>query len=398
MKLSKREKFLILLLIVTVVGYFGYKYIPTLNLFNLDELRMEHSQKQKAYDEMSQNIIMKNKYEEKVQTLSAEINSLNVISDLRQENVIVFLSNYFADNNIDASNVSFTDAAVSSADIAEKPAQPEKMGALEIMMNEINGGEIFLKEAGQNGNSEDKPEKQLPEAVKMTANVTFESTYNDMLNFIDAIQKNPVDISITNINTLSPGENILQGNMMLNFYQIPKPDGFTETNPEWIWNELTPFGKNNPFSVGGGALLGVSGSSYDFYMSVVPESSDLPTVMLGKAGDAERATYVYADNNTVENISFVFKTENDKFYYRYGTKNGSYPAAGGWAEFTPVSSGNVYVKIYSAVRNSDTDSSGVNINITNTSGLRIRFDIEDDDSSKPRVFFKDPKGLTVTRK
>ena len=43
-------------------------------------------------------------------------------------------------------------------------------------------------------------------ARRISANITFESSYNDMLNFIDAIQNNPVDISITNISTLTPEE------------------------------------------------------------------------------------------------------------------------------------------------------------------------------------------------
>lgn len=45
MKLSKREKFLILLLIVTVIGYLVFTYVPFGKVFNLDELKAEHSQK-----------------------------------------------------------------------------------------------------------------------------------------------------------------------------------------------------------------------------------------------------------------------------------------------------------------------------------------------------------------
>lgn len=59
MKLSKREKFLILLLIVTVIGYLVFTYVPFGKVFNLDELKAEHSQKKQAYDTMSQNIVQK---------------------------------------------------------------------------------------------------------------------------------------------------------------------------------------------------------------------------------------------------------------------------------------------------------------------------------------------------
>ena len=79
MKLSKREKFLILVLIVLVIGYFGFKYVPVSKVFNLEELKAEHSQKKQAYDTMSQNIVQKNFFEEKAQALTEEINNLNVL-------------------------------------------------------------------------------------------------------------------------------------------------------------------------------------------------------------------------------------------------------------------------------------------------------------------------------
>ncbi len=58
--------------------------------------------------------------------------------------------------------------------------------------------------------------------------------------------------------------------------------------------------------------------------------------------------------------------------------------------------GNIYVKIYSSKRNSKADSVGVNIGVSNTSGLKPRFEIEGDDSTT-RVFFRDPKSVTVIR-
>lgn len=400
MKLSKREKFLIGVLIVAIIGYFGFKYVPGNGIFNLEELKAEHSQKKQAYDAMSQNIVLKNTFEEKVRSLTEEINNLKVISDLQQEKAIVFLNNYFAKSNIDVSEINFTDASVVSMGQTTEPEGSKEISSLEKMMNDINDKPQPEGKREDSENTQDGSDTQQASmsARQISAMITFESTYNDMLNFIDAIQNNPVDISITNINTLSQGGDILQGIMELNFYEIPKLDGFMETNKDWIWNDLAQFGKNNPFSSGGGVLLGASGGSHDFYMSVVPESSDLPTVMLGRGGDTERASYIYADSNTVENVSFVFNEDNGKYYYRYGTKNGSYPSGGGWAEFTPVKSGNVYIKIYSSSRNSTTDSAGVNIDVTNTSGLSIRFDIEDDDSTNPRIYFKQPKELIVTRR
>jgi len=409
MKLSKREKVLIFILIIALIGYAAYKLLPGTELFNLEALKEEHNQKSDVYSTMSQNILLGTKYEEKVQTLSDEINNLNVISDIQQENIIVFLNNYFANNNIDANSISFTDATVVPMSDIASPGEPKVKSTLEELMEDINkaSGAENSEQVSSSGNtavsSDSEPaqsSEQQPSLMvrSISVNAAFESTYNDMIKFIDAIKNNLVDISITNINTVSTESGVLQGIMTLNFYEIPKPEGFVEDNDDWIWKNVVKSGKSNPFSSDGVALPASTGSSYDFYMSVVPESSDLPTVMLGKAGDTERATYVYADSNLVENITLSFKKENEKYYYKYSTKNSTYPSGGGWTEFTPSSSGSINIKIYSSMRNSKTDSAGANISVANTSGLKIKVDIEDDDSSTPRIFFKQPREVAVIRK
>jgi type IV pilus assembly protein PilO len=410
MKLSKREKVLIFVLIITLIVYAAYKFIQTTDIFNLEALRTEYSQRMLEYNSMSQNILLKSKYEENVQTLSEEINNLPVISDLQQEQLIVFLNSYFAKNNIDASNVSFTDASVVSMSHIPEPREPKIIGSLETLMNDIDSisanTQPAVESSSENAESSaassestDNAQQQLEMSIKsISVNISFESTYNDMIKFIDAIQNNSVDISITNINIVAPGGNVLQGTMILNFYEVPKPAGFEENNDEWIWKDLVKSGKANPFSAGSAAVFAASVGSYDFYMSVLPDSSDLPAIILGKTGDESRTTNLYADSNAVENVSFEFKEDGGKYYYKYTAGSGKYPADGTWSEFIPVSSGNLYIKVYSSERNSKADSAGVNIGVTNTSDLKIRFEIEGDDKSNSRIYFKDPRSVVVTRK
>lgn len=409
MKLSKRERVLILVLIIVSLIYAGSKLMSSKNIFDLETLKSESSQKNDIYNTMSNNILLKSKYEEKLLTLNNEIYNLNVISDITQEKAIVFLNNYFSKFNIDANNISFTDEVV--IPIYPQVAQGEEKikSSLEILMDSINGNKTTNQETGlveessndnevENG---DNQEEQTPLLTvrSISANVVFESTYDNMLKFIDAIQNNIVDISITNINTVISDSGSLQGTMTLNFYEVPKPEGFIENNDEWIWKELMKSGKNNPFSSDGVAtVFNSSSNKYDFYISVKPESSDLPTIIVGRAQDDNRTTYLYEDSNKIEDVNLQFKAENNKYYYKYNTLNNLYPSDGSWQEFSPVSNGNVYIKVYSSSRNSKTDSAGVNISINNTSGLKIRFEVEDDDSSSPRVYFRDPKSVVVTRK
>jgi len=410
MKLSKREKVLIFILIIAVIGYAAYRFLPSSNLFSLDAIKEEYNQKSTVYDTMSQNVLLKSKYEENVQMLSDEINNLNVISDIQQENIIVFLNNYFANNNIDANNISFTDATVVPMSDIVALGEAKAKSSLETIMGDINGepsNKTAVNATAEDTKSEQaaSPQEEAGQQPTFTVrsisvNIAFESTYGDMIKFVDSIQNNAVDISITNINTVSPGGDVLQGTMMLNFYGVPKLDSFIEESEEWLWKDLVQFGKNNPFSSNGvsEAFAGITSSKFDFYMSVKPESSDLPTVIVGKAGDENRSTYVYADTNTIENIEYQFKKENNKFYFKYKTGSSSYPGDGTWKEFAPVVNDSAIVKVYSTPRNGKTDSAGVNIEVVNTSDLKIRFEIENDDKTNPRIYFKDAKSVIVTRK
>ncbi|WMJ76671.1 MULTISPECIES: hypothetical protein [unclassified Sedimentibacter] len=406
MKLSRREKVLIVILVIALAVYAGYMFIPSSGMFNLDELRAEHSRKTLEYATMSQNITLKNKYEEDALTLIEQINNLPVISDLQQEKLIVFLNKYLADNNIDASNITFTDAAaVPMSIVVSQPAEKAK-SSMDLLMYDIDNIYVYADEneddeqaVAVNTEEADKEEQPSMSAESISVNIEFLASYNDMIKFIDLVQANPVDISITNISTVASEVGTLQGTMTMNFYEVPKPVGFKENNDEWLWNDLAESGKANPFSIGGAwETIGSLNTKFDFFVNLEPESSDLPTILVGKTEDIARSTYISENTNTVENIKFSFKLENNKYYYSYNTKNNTYPKSGTWQEFSPSEEGKIKIKVYSSDRNLKTDSVGAIIGVTNTSGLKVYFEVENDSSTNPRVTLKDAKSAIVTRK
>ena len=81
------------------------------------------------------------------------------------------------------------------------------------------------------------------------------------------------------------------------------------------------------------------GITSDFIASVKSITSDLPTIMIGKANDDLRTTYVYADSNSEENVEMILTQDGDKYYYKYKTSKGTFPANynGLGAEFVPTS-------------------------------------------------------------
>jgi type IV pilus assembly protein PilO len=163
--------------------------------------------------------------------------------------------------------------------------------------------------------------------------------------------------------------------------------------------DLAESGKENPFSTDATQMVFASGGNYDFYMSLQPEVSDLPSILIGETNDVDRKTYISKDINSVESVNFAFKTENDKYYYRYSIASSvSYPKNDEWKEFIPNSEGNINIVIYSKPRILKEDSSGANISVYNSTDLKVRFDVIDDDKTSPRAYFKDARTISVIRK
>lgn len=162
-----------------------------------------------------------------------------MLSDVRQENVMVFLNKYFSNNNIDDFNISFTDAEIVTVDTSQVMEQSKDKSALEAMMNGINTGKIEQINNVEANEEENQDEQKDGFTIKaMIVDIAFECTYENLLKFIDAIQNHQYDITITSINTVTDADetgNKLQGSMVLNFYEVPKLDSFTEKNSDWTW-------------------------------------------------------------------------------------------------------------------------------------------------------------------
>jgi hypothetical protein len=120
--------------------------------------------------------------------------------------------------------------------------------------------------------------------------------------------------------------------------------------------------------------------------------------LIGETNDVDRKTYISRDVNSVESVNFAFKTENDKYYYRYSIDSVSYPKNDEWKEFIPNSEGNINIVAYSKPRILKEDSAGANISVYNSTELRVRFDVIDDDKTSPRAYFRDARTISVTRK
>lgn len=198
MKISSREKFFIIVLSISIIAFIGNKFVPII-LINKGSVRENYNKTKEIYDNMSQNIKMKNLYEERKNKFLVEINSLSILSDIKQEDILKTLYQSLSSCGIEIVSISFSNVFATSIDNSSNELVSEsKMDNTEYENN------------------------QLP-MVSMFINIEFKSSYDKILALIDKLQENNYDIAITNIHIIKSRSDSSNNHcvMDLNFYAIP---------------------------------------------------------------------------------------------------------------------------------------------------------------------------------
>lgn len=196
---------------------------------------------------------------------------------------------------------------------------------------------------------------------------------------------------ITNLSLTPINDVDVSGNLTLEFYAVPKLDAQDQEYLTWTLQNM--YGKEMPFSntAATGAysstmeqLLATGVKVYDFMMLVRSSTSDLPSVTVGKALDESRESYLFTDNNEVEEVKITLTQKEEKYYYQFETSQGTYPQGEEVKEFTPINE-TIELQVMSESRQGTTDEVGVKLHIFNETDLVVNVEIKDDDLTNPRV-------------
>lgn len=398
MKMSKREKNLLIFLAVTIVlvGYYQFVYLK--QSAKVSQLRNEKDSTQSRYNVAMDTINSLETKEGDLKILNAKISdkSQNLYPAIIQEKIILELDELLSNSNL-RGNISFSGISVLPIEINENKETIKGESSLKPLVDEYNGKTSGNK-INQTGNSsannnenksESKGTTSTVEQMKVTLACT--GTYKNITNFISSVEEHFKKIAISNITMSQNTSTMINATMTLEFYSVPKLGAEDEEYLKWIIKNN--YGKSSPFSAGPAIATSTienesktKEEAYDFVMLTRPISSDLPTVMLGRANDSQRLSYVYADNSNVEEVEITLTKENDSYYYKYKTSRGSYPLQynGNGIAFTP-SGKDIVLKVFSSLRLGDDDKAGVKLRVINKTDKVVSVVIEGEDSAVPRV-------------
>ncbi|MDK0967125.1 hypothetical protein P5F69_03355 [Clostridium perfringens] len=392
MKINKREKTLLFVLALGVVGFGYYKVVWDYQYNKLKDLK---SKELKVKEEYNHDVKMVNSTEpnkEEINIFNSEIQNLTsgFYSNISQPNIILELNNLMNDANVKGT-MSFSEIKTmpvmdkQDGDSSSKSEDDENPNQIQGIVNDYNN----ITDKKKNEDSKDKKQEEIYNLSQMTVSLSVNGTYDNVMKFMKSIEENTKHINILNFNLSAQTDGNVSANMNIQLVAIPKIDA----SKEEFTTADEKYGKENPFSgasvAGTGTIeneLENSKVKNDFLMTVRPINSDLPTIVLGKSDDKDKKTYLNNDENSVSNIEMYISGDNGKYYYKYKVEGKSYPTKfeGNGEEFKP-NGNDINFEIFSEKRVNKDDKSGANIKIVNSSDKEVNLIINKDDEKSPRV-------------
>lgn len=313
-----------------------------------------------------------------------------------QEEFILLLDEKINKSGIAITSITFLESEQSNV-VQKKEKQLEQITDLEALTKEIRNGIRPEQKKQENNNAAQEQELTID---RMTISIEFTGSYSQVYSFLNEIELENRSISCNELNLSSINANILSGIAVLDFYAIPKPFDQEEDKDYLNWDITDDYGKLNPFGFiqgnlpKGSSARGPVGASLDspieldkndFFISIRPISSDLPTITMGRFGDQSRSTYIYADNSSIEPLELQLVKDNGKYYFKYKTQSDSYPVDydRGMIEFVPTGE-ELRLVVLSSSRNKEKDINGASLSITNRTDLPMKIIVQGDDKNLPR--------------
>lgn len=394
MNVSKREKYLIGILLAVLICFVYYQFIYVKQVEKLNNKKAEKNQVEQRYNEVMAAIANLDSKEENLKILKATVldKSKRLYPTIMQEKIIIEIDKLLTDSGLKG-NIAFSPIEVALVEKMVSPEIQKTESSLKALVDEYNGStsnEATASGVEQQSQGNTSENGATSEQLKVAIN--FSGNYEALKTFIASVQNYERKVVITNISISSKSQEELTGVMNLEFHAVPK---LSDEDMEYlIWTLNNVYGKEVLFS--SGAASGAYASTIeeqsnekdvnDFVMMLRSSTSELPTVTIGKAKDDSRESYIYSDKDKIEEVEVTFDEIDGKIYYKYKTSSSYYPKdnSSQGKEFTSKSKDIVF-EILSEKRSGTSDNSGIKLKVINNTDKNVEIIVKDDDTSNPRV-------------
>lgn len=424
MKISKREKIMLLVLGILAIGiaYYQFGYLTLVQ--KVEQQTAVKNDIEDKYNKAMLTISSMDSQKSKEKILKLKINEEAAIfyPTISQEHIILEMDKLIKNSGLEG-GMTFEAIEVKGIESLKKSEKDKELPESSIQKDadayNIKFGEAKGEaDASSEKNNIEKPQvpnNNAPNAgtsnatkatndatvTQIKMNVDFNGSYENVVKFLKLLGENKRKIPVYTINMSQKNLDEVKGSINMILYSAPQTD--VEISKYLNWDIKNAYGKSKPFNVDSAVGTGTKSNLAisDFLISVKPTVSELPTVMIGKANDMLRTTYAYGDGNNEQNAEIVLSKKGEKYYYKYKTNNDKIPSNYGdlGNEFVP-SSDNIVLDISSVSRVNSDDKSGLKLKIVNNIDKKlVMVNISGDDKTNPRVTIDgDGKNISVNQK
>ncbi|MEL7606922.1 MAG: hypothetical protein AAGU39_12830 [Sedimentibacter saalensis] len=145
----------------------------------------EHTKIIADYENMCENIKNKKMYEERLKDISDEANNINIMTNIRQEQILTALNEYLSSCSIEASSIDFLEYSY---------------------LNNMDA-KISI-------------ENEKDRIVSASVTMSFTASYYNMLKFVDEIQGGRTTVAISSVRVVMNDNDEVFGTIELVFYAL----------------------------------------------------------------------------------------------------------------------------------------------------------------------------------
>lgn len=426
MKISKKEKKMLLFLGIFAIGILYYQFGYTTLVQKVEEKTTIKNDIEEKYNKAMANINSIEIQKSKVKILKTKIDeqAAPFYPTISQEHLILEIDKLIKESGLEG-GITFEVTEVKGVESIKKSENDKNLAESSLQgdadeynykygeskedkddvskksntedANKSNQNSTNSENNDPSKSAQDTKSSKANTVTQIKVNVNFNGSYESVVKFLNAIGEYKKKIPVCTINMSEKNLEEVAGSVNMIIYAVPKIDD--EISEYLNWNINNTYGKSKPFNVGSAAGTGIKSNTdmSDFIVSVKSITSELPTIMIGKANDMLTTTYAYGDGNNEQSAEMILTKKDDKYYYKYKTNLDKIPTNYNdlGNEFVPNSE-NIVLNVLSESRVTSNDKSGLKLKIINDTDKLVKVIKSGDDVKDPRVSIDgDSKNISV---
>lgn len=379
MKLSERDRKLLLILVIVIIVCVPYFFIIQPLMDKVDSLGKEISDLNAQVKYREELALMEEEYGKAAEQMAAMETELlsKFPSDLPQEASILFIHNTEQVIPISLYQVAFGD------DVAAQVTSTAEEQAIEDV--EAETGDTTQTEVIEDNTQTTSLGLGLT-GIQTQTRFAYDAGYEEFKDFLKYIADYHDRMVITELEASYSGEmNLVSGNLTLSQYAL-KGEG---RNAVQFLEPNMIQGTTNVFKQASGNFDTTEvAASPDFFILLNQPGADVDAIIVGQSNDVTESTYLSSTKNAKQEVNIYFEGETGKYNAYYEIGKTKYDDAG--VDFDK--DGNIELQIISSSRLDDSDKVEISLNIYNTSDAIVKVTTLNDDAEKPRVTIKGTEG------